>query len=103
MIDINLYKEIFDKYTFDIHEAIEGKRLGVLKHLFNDINLKFPDINVKYLTSLGYNITCFINTPLHQKRHIEITIIKDGVCNTTVISYTFHEILKLLELEQKYY
>lgn len=101
MIDINLYKDVFDKYTFDIHEAVEGKRLGLLKHLIYDINEKFPyDNDIKYITSLGYSIECrFVKS----SENINIFIFKEGICDFRLNNITCSEIRKLLELEKKYY
>jgi hypothetical protein len=97
MIDIDLYKTLFDKYSFEIHEWYEGGcKHGKLKKLFYDMKT-LPCNSIKYTTDLGYIIyhthECIAGDPRMTLK------IKD----IEISNYKIQEVLKMYELERKYY
>ena len=58
IFDIDVYRDVFDKHSFDIHECVESKQLGKIKFLVQDIYLKFPKTGhiIKYTTPTLHKI-----------------------------------------------
>lgn len=100
MIDLDLYREVFDKYAFDIHEACDTGKFGKLKLFFEEINKKFPicDDTIKYTISTNHTICCKVYKNMDYEKRIGMKIDAHEISNDT-----FNEILRLLALERKYY
>lgn len=94
-----LYTDIFHKYTFDIHEFTEHKKLGKLKYFFYAVK-SLPNRSVEYKSDLGDKIIIFID---EINPNIGINNFNIGINTIHISSYEIKEVLKLLELENKYY
>lgn len=61
MVDLDIYKKVFDTYDFEIHECFETGKLGKLKGLAETIHKTLPESYIKYTTNLGYVIYCKVD------------------------------------------
>lgn len=59
MIDLDIYVNTFEKFSFEIHEYIETKKMSKLCNLLVEIRKSFPKkCNIKYTTGLGDIVRC---------------------------------------------
>lgn len=103
VVNINFYKDCFDKHDFSIHESWESGKLGLMKDLIVYIKNNFPNYqNVEYTTNLGYKITFIIGEDGYGAKTYRLFIEK-GSTKKEISNINFNELITLTVLEKKYY